>query len=116
MPSATFRPSRCEGSRRPSDGSGVIGTVRPQHRFSTPFICLVGMATPAWKCEDSMRVLFLDSLLLKWTKDWGNEPERSREEYPWFWHGDHFTGERVNDIHLTKATKLELRKAKGERP
>jgi len=42
---------------------------------------------------------------IKWTKDRGKEPERDREQYPWFWKGKQFTGERVNDVHLTNAEK-----------
>ena len=37
---------------------------------------------------------------IKWTKDRGNEPRRPKEEYPWFWDGDTFKGERGNDVHL----------------
>jgi hypothetical protein len=42
---------------------------------------------------------------IKWTKDRGKEPEREKAEYPWFWSGSTFTGDRVNDIHLTNAVK-----------
>ena len=27
-------------------------------------------------------------------------PQRPKEEYPWFWDGDTFKGERGNDVHL----------------
>ena len=47
---------------------------------------------------------------IKWTKDRGKEPERTKEEYPWFWDGGSFTGERVNDIHLTNTQKQDARK------
>ena len=46
---------------------------------------------------------------IKWTKDRGNEPERSREEFPWFWSGNEFVGDRVNDVHLTNAEKQAAR-------
>jgi len=36
---------------------------------------------------------------IKWTKDRGNEPRRDKDQFPWFWDGDTFTGERVNDRH-----------------
>lgn len=49
---------------------------------------------------------------IKWTKDRGKESEREKDEYPWFWSGKTFTGERVNDVHLTNAEKLAARKAK----
>ena len=42
---------------------------------------------------------------IKWTKDRGNEPKRDKDQFPWFWNGDTFTGERVNDVHLTNAEK-----------
>ncbi len=41
----------------------------------------------------------------KWTKDRGKEPERDKDDYPWFWKGKTFTGDRVNDVHLTNAEK-----------
>jgi hypothetical protein len=50
---------------------------------------------------------------IKWTKDRGKEPERDREEYPWFWDGDTFTGDRVNDVHLANVEKQAARSAVG---
>ncbi len=47
---------------------------------------------------------------IKWTKDRGKEPERDKTEFPWFWDGDTFTGDRVNDCHLTNAEKLAPRR------
>lgn len=49
---------------------------------------------------------------IKWTKDRGNEPARDTDEYPWFWSGTTFTGDRVNDIHLTTADKTAARNKK----
>ena len=46
---------------------------------------------------------------VKWTKDRGKEPERPKDEYPWFWEDGEFTGNRVNDIHLDHDTKREAR-------
>lgn len=46
---------------------------------------------------------------IKWTKDRGKEPQREQADYPWFWSDGTFTGERVNDIHLTNAEKLNAR-------
>ena len=65
-----------------------------------------------------------------WRKDRGKEPRanaatsrpgaqddrdlddarelRPKEDYPWFWRGDQFTGDRVNDVHLTRAAKSAL--------
>lgn len=47
---------------------------------------------------------------IKWTKDRGNEPTRDKDEYPWFWSGTTFTGDRVNDKHYTTAEKIAARK------
>ncbi len=46
---------------------------------------------------------------IKWTKDRGTEPTRPKDQFPWFWDGDTFKGERVNDIHLTNGEKLAAR-------
>ena len=35
---------------------------------------------------------------------------RPKEDYPWFWSGDQFTGDRVNDIHLTNAERSKPRR------
>lgn len=51
---------------------------------------------------------------IHWKKDRGREPERQREQYPWFWEEGEFTGERVNDVHLSHAEKRAARTA-GER-
>jgi hypothetical protein len=42
---------------------------------------------------------------IKWEKDRGAEPKRDKAEYPWFWSGSTFTGNRVNDVHLTREQK-----------
>lgn len=51
---------------------------------------------------------------IKWEKDRGKEPESSRPQtdFPWFWSADGktFTGDRLNDIHLTRAQKEAARK------
>jgi hypothetical protein len=47
---------------------------------------------------------------IKWDKDRGKEPKRDKTEYPWFWNGSGFTGDRVNDVHLTKEEKEKARK------
>jgi hypothetical protein len=48
---------------------------------------------------------------IKWDKDRGKEPKRDKAEYPWFWNGAGFTGDRVNDVHLTKEQKEKARKS-----
>ena len=47
---------------------------------------------------------------IKWDKDRGKEPKREKAEYPWFYDGSTFTGDRVNDVHLTKEQKEKARK------
>jgi len=49
---------------------------------------------------------------IKWTKDRGKEPDREKVDYPWFWSGKEFVGDRVNDIHLTNAEKQAARTRK----
>ena len=44
-----------------------------------------------------------------WRKDRGREPLREQERFPWFWRDGEFTGERVNDVHLSTAEKLKHR-------
>ncbi len=46
---------------------------------------------------------------IKWTKDRGAEPKRDKGQFPWFWNSGTFTGERVNDVHLTNAEKQAAR-------
>lgn len=57
---------------------------------------------------------------IKWEKDRGSEPERSREEFPWFWcekepgtdpkPGRSFSGNRWNNVHLTLDYKRAARR------
>jgi hypothetical protein len=47
---------------------------------------------------------------IKWDKDRGREPVRPKGEFPWFWNGGEFTGDRVNDVHLTIEQKRKARK------
>ena len=42
-------------------------------------------------------------------KDRGKEPRRDKDEYPWFWSGKEFVGERVNDVHLKNSDKQAAR-------
>ena len=68
---------------------------------------------------------------IKWAKDRGKEPSRSKQEFPWFWGwdendhavatdygapipgappaGDSFDGNRWNDLHYTRAAKEAAR-------
>ena len=50
---------------------------------------------------------------IKWHKDRGKEPGRDRDDYPWFWNGEKFTGERHNDRHFTNAEKRAARQRRG---
>ncbi len=59
---------------------------------------------------------------IKWKKDRGKEPERPKEDYPWFWGwdekaqdfagGSRFDGNRWNDLHYTNAFKQAARDQK----
>jgi len=51
---------------------------------------------------------------IKWNKDRGKEPYRPQEQYPWFWKDGEFTGNRVNDIHLSINDKQKARKGKKQ--
>jgi hypothetical protein len=56
---------------------------------------------------------------IKWDKDRGKEPQRPREDFPWFWSWDEqtpdfaggktFDGNRWNDLHYTRAFKEAVR-------
>lgn len=48
---------------------------------------------------------------IHWKKDRGKEPVREQSQHPWFWQDGKFTGERVNDVHLTLAEKRAAREA-----
>jgi hypothetical protein len=58
---------------------------------------------------------------IKWEKDRGKEPQRSKDEYPWFWGwdekttdftgGPEFKGERFNDCHYTIEFKRRARES-----
>ncbi len=44
-----------------------------------------------------------------WRKDKGKEPLRDQEQFPWFGKNGEFTGERVNDVHLSIESKRTAR-------
>ena len=58
---------------------------------------------------------------IKWEKDRGTEPQRPKNEYPWFWGwdantvdftgGPEFKGERFNACHYTHQAKQQAREA-----
>ena len=62
---------------------------------------------------------------IKWEKDRGKEPERKKEEFPWFWGWDGKTenfsggrepepdGNRWNDLHYTNEFKRAARERQG---
>jgi hypothetical protein len=60
---------------------------------------------------------------IKWEKDRGKEPQRSKDDYPWFWGwdgkttdftgGPEFKGERFNDCHYTLDFKRLARHMQG---
>ncbi|MGH7592387.1 MAG: Eco57I restriction-modification methylase domain-containing protein [Gemmatimonadales bacterium] len=62
---------------------------------------------------------------IKWEKDRGNEPERARRDFPWFWGWDEeaadfkgsgdFDGKRWNDLHYSNAVKIAARERHKEK-
>jgi hypothetical protein len=56
---------------------------------------------------------------IKWDKDRGNEPDRPKDQFPWFWTWDEesqdfmggpkFDGKRHNDLHYTRKAKESAR-------
>ena len=60
---------------------------------------------------------------IKWDKDRGKEPPRSKDEFPWFWGWDDesgdfaggptFDGNRWNDLHYSREFKMAARRKKG---
>lgn len=50
---------------------------------------------------------------IHWKKDRGKEPARDQSQFPWFWDNGKFTGERINDVHLTHAEKRAARDRAG---
>jgi hypothetical protein len=66
--------------------------------------------------------LFRAKINLNWKKDRGTEPQRAKEDFPWFWNWDEKTqdftgtgkqpdGNRWNDLHYTTAAKQAAREA-----
>ena len=59
---------------------------------------------------------------IKWGKKCGKEPERPKDEYPWFWNWDEktidftggktFDGNRWNDLHYTNDVKRKARESR----
>lgn len=50
---------------------------------------------------------------IHWNKDRGKDPTRDQDQFPWFWKNGKFTGERVNDVHLTNIEKRAAREKAG---
>ncbi len=48
---------------------------------------------------------------INWNKDDGKEPTRPREQVPWFWRQGKFTGDRINNAHLTNEEKRTARES-----
>jgi hypothetical protein len=56
---------------------------------------------------------------IKWEKDRGKEPQRPREDFPWFWGWNEstvnfggaktFDGNRWNDLHYSRSFKEAAR-------
>jgi hypothetical protein len=74
----------------------------------------------------SGKSIFRKAPKIKWEKDRGKEPERSKQDFPWFWGWDQktedftggrqFDGNRWNDLHYSNEMKREARaRHKGSR-
>ena len=50
---------------------------------------------------------------IHWKKDRGKEPIRGQAQFPWLWKNGGFTGERINEVHLTNSAKRAAREAAG---
>jgi hypothetical protein len=50
---------------------------------------------------------------IKRRKDRGKEPQRDKDEYPWFWKGKDLIGDRVNDVHPDQRGESWRRGQKG---
>ena len=60
---------------------------------------------------------------IKWEKDRGKEPSRSKDDFPWFWEwdrkkpdfagGSSFDGNRWNELHYSREFKMAARRKKG---
>lgn len=85
----------------PDMNDGVRLNIRPFMAQDIPGGCK-GAGILRWKPN------------IKWTKDRGKETSRSKEQYPWFWEDGEFTGDRVNDIHLTNEEKRQAREKAKE--
>ncbi len=49
---------------------------------------------------------------IKWEKDRGEETQRPKADYSWFWNGNEFIGDRINDVHLSNEEKRKAREKK----
>ena len=50
---------------------------------------------------------------IQWRKAKGREPSRDADRFPWFWSNGEFTGDRVNDVHLSLERKRYARGLEG---
>jgi len=96
----------------PDINDGVRLNIRP---FMT--------ARPLYAKAKNACILRATPKSIKWDKDRGKEPERAKQDYPWFWGWDEkmqdftggktFDGNRWNDLHYTNAFKQGARDKKG---
>ena len=75
-------------------GVGVVG----EFQFEPGIVSLSPSQATLWGFRSGERGTH--------TRDPDDDRElRPRDDYPWFWRGDEFTGDRVNDIHLNITEK-----------
>ncbi len=81
-------------------GAGIL-RVKPNVHWrkdrGRELLTLEGKSKPPWVEEDA------------WDDDKDREL-RPLDEYPWFWRDGEFAGDRVNDVHLDIASKIERRR------
>ena len=50
---------------------------------------------------------------IHWRKDRGRETRKEADQFPWFWSNGGFTGDRLNDVHLSSEQKQCARAPSG---
>jgi len=77
------------------------------------------LAAKPWNARGRNASILRSTPKIKWDKDRGKEPPKPRDEYPWFWNWDErtqdfpggaeFDGNRWNNLHYTRASRLATR-------
>lgn len=77
------------------------------------------MTAEPWNVHSKNACILRATPKIKWDKDRGKEPQRSKRDFPWFWGWDEqtqdfgggkdFDGNRWNDLHYARAVKQAAR-------